>query len=311
MRVREAAGSPWIRSAATGVAAPSRPPAAAEPQDSALLGTADEAKVPLSLADRISLGAEKKELAQAFFSVGRELAKRVTGDPDRFEYHKSPGLTNLDDSASLWALQAKHGDKGTTARSVPVTMLAMAAGALNNVPIEGATVEGGRLVSVKATGHGLNPLLNAASAVAAGVALTIAPPLAAVALAGPLLTASPLLMQRFGDTNAPVHEMAHGMQFLLLGDLLNKGMVDASDFVAMQNDTGPTGYLWGGETEKAAHAAEKDGDIGPMFEVLRKRVAERLEERHSLAAGPLIEDAHRVLATHERWMTEALAARTA
>lgn len=278
-----------------------------EPHD--VLGPGSDAPLPLSLADRISLSPSKKQRAQAFYAVGRELARRVTGDPERFEYRRTAGLTNVDDAVSLWSLQAKHGDAATTAKSVPVTLLAVAAGAVNNVPIEGATVEGGKLVSVKATGHSLNPLLNAASAVAAGVALTLAPPLAAIALAGPLLTAAPLVVQRFGDTNAPVHEMAHGMQFLLAGDLLNRGLVDESDLVAMQNDADSTGYLWGGETEKAAHAAETTGDLAPMFDVLRKRVAERLEERHSLAAAPLVEEAHRVLDGHEAWMTRELAAR--
>ena len=110
----------------------------------------------------------------------------------------------------------------------------MAMGALSNVPIEGATVKEGKLTEARATGHSLNPVLNVASAVAAAVAFTLAPPLAVVGLAGPLLTASPLVAQRFGDTNAPVHEMAHAVQFLLLGDLMNRGMIDPSDMVAIQ-----------------------------------------------------------------------------
>lgn len=186
-------------------------------------------RIPLSIADRLSLNSEKKQIAQAYFEVGRELARRVTGDSDGFRYKSTPGLTNLDDSASLFALQARHGDGATTARSVPVTIAAMAMGALSNVPIEGARIENGQVTEARSTGHSLNPVLNIASAVVAGVALTLAPPLAAFALAGPLLTATPLVAQRLGKTNAPVHEMAHAMQYLLLGDLVNRGMLDASE----------------------------------------------------------------------------------
>ncbi|MDQ7824841.1 MAG: hypothetical protein RDV48_18730 [Candidatus Eremiobacteraeota bacterium] len=268
----------------------------------------EEQHLPLSFADRISLTSGKKQVAEAYYQVGRELAKRVTGDADHFRY-EGVGLTNLDEAASLWSLQAKHGDVATTLRSVPVTVTAMALGALNNVPIEGAKVEGGRLVETHASGHNLNPLLNIASLVAAGVSFAMVPGFAPLALAAPLLTAAVLAVQRFGSTNAPVHEMTHGIQFLLAGDLLNRGMIDESDFVAIQNDTNAIGYLWGGETEKAARASETTGDIKPVFDVIRKRVAERLEERYSMGAQPVIEQANKLLDGHQDWMTRELAGR--
>jgi hypothetical protein len=253
----------------------------------------------------MSLSQSQQDVAQLFYQVGRELARRVTGNPDAFHYQPSHA-SNVGSTFKLWALQARHGDLGTTVRSLPATLGAAALGAVGNTPIEGARIHDGKLVEARASGHGFNLLLNAASAVTFGVVGTLVPPLLPFVLLTPLMTAVPLVAQKVGDTNAPVHEMAHAMQFLLLGDLLNHGHIDASDLVHIQNDVKKSGYLWGGKTEEAAHAAETTGQVEPMFDVLRERVSDRLEEKHGVG-NPLVGEALQRLDDHQKWMTRELA----
>lgn len=265
--------------------------------------------VPLSWLDKISLSDDKKALAQRYYDVTCELAERTVGDI--FEYQATPGLTNLDEVAQLWWLQAKEGSLTSTLASLPATLVTGVAGVLGGTPIESARTHQGKLAHVSASGHGLNIPLNAASALAlavgiAGVASGFAPLLLAAGLAGPLLTATPLLVQAFGDTNAPVHEMAHAMQFLVLGDLVKRGTLDASDMVAIQNDQGPTGYLWGGDSEAAVRKAEVSGESDALFEVLLERCQQRLEQRYGPESAPRQAEAQAILEDHRDWVKQRL-----
>lgn len=265
--------------------------------------------MPLSWLDRVSLSDQKEATAQRFFEVTKELARRCQGE--NFEYHSDPGLTNLDEVAQLWWLQARHGDMAATAASVPATALTGAAGVLGGTPIEGAEIRHGQLEKAVATGHGFNPVPNGLSAVSlalgvSGRAGMFSPLLLALGAVGPLLTAVPVAMQAAGDGNAPVHEMAHAMQFLLLGDLVRKGVLDSSDLVAIQNHQGPTGYLWGGDTEAAAHHAEVTGKADDLFEVLRKRCLHRLDSRYGAEAGAKKQVAAKILGEHQEWIEKQL-----
>lgn len=263
-----------------------------------------ESKVPLSPLDRLSLSSKKESMAQRYYQTTVALAQRC--NVDGFEYHSTPGLSNLDEIGKLWMLQAREGNWANSVASVPATALTGAAGALGGTPIEGAQIKGGKLVKATATGHGLNPFVNALSAVALGIGISgaaggFSPLMVALGALGPLLTAAPLLVQATTDSNAPVHELAHAMQFLVLGDLLNRKILDSADLVAIQNDQGATGYLWGGESERAAHAAETSGDPSLLFEVLRKRCRERLSDR-PLQMG----QAEALLTAHEEWVKKTL-----
>jgi hypothetical protein len=257
------------------------------------------------------LTPEKTRLAQAYYQVCEELAGRTLGSPQAFQY-SNPLISNLPDVARLWSLQARHGGLGTTLASVPATLLSGVAGTLGGTPLEGATITDGKLTGVQAHGHGFNLAVNAASAVAlglsvAGRASSFRPLLAVLSLAGPLLTTAPLVAQRFGDGNAPVHEMAHSLQYLLLGDLLNKGVLDSRDLVTIQNTVDPhTGYLWGGRTEAAAHYAETTGDPSKIFQVLREGASLHLQQRYGSAAKPRLEALQKNLADNETWIKKRL-----
>ena len=265
-------------------------------------------QVPLSIWDRMSLSDSKEDLAQRYYDTTRALAERC--QIDGFEYHPTPGLSNLDEVGKLWMLQARQGSWTNTLASIPATALTGAAGVLGGTPIEGVTVRQGKVTGATATGHGFNPMLNAASALSlalgvSGAAGQFSPILMALGAVGPLLTVAPLVLQSTSDLNAPVHEMAHAMQFLVLGDLVNQKILEPTDLVAIQNDQGRTGYLWGGETEEAAHQAESTGDPSKIFAVLRKRCREHLSERYPHSKDRL-QKATSILNKHEKWVTEQL-----
>lgn len=263
-------------------------------------------KIPLSRLDKISLSDSKESLAQRYYETTLGLAQRC--DIQGFAYHASPGLSNLDEISKLWMLQAREGKWTDTLASIPATAFTGAAGALGGTPIEGAEIQNGRLVGASATGHGFNPVLNGLSAIALGIGVSgvagqFSPLMIALGAVGPLLTAAPLLVQATTSANAPVHELAHAMQFLVLGDMLNRKILDSSDLVAIQNDQGATGYLWGGQSERAAREAETSGDPSPLFEVLRERCRERLAHRPQQ-----LSQAETLLDAHAEWVKQKLAA---
>ncbi len=278
----------------------------------------DEELIPLSGVDRWTLSASKKRTAQAYYQAARELAEQVVGDERAFEY-RDAGLTNADEIVDLWAQQARYGDRGETVKSLPISVALGAVGAIGGTPIEGVKVVKGELTKALATGHGWNPIMNAFSGIClvgavaslvTGMATFAAPLLGGLAVAGPLLTfASPVLSQRFGNLNAPVHETAHAMQFLLLGDLLNQGCIDSRDFFEIQNDAdGCSGYLWGGATEKAAHHAETTGDPSLLFETIRQQGTAHLLERYG-ENTPKVARLHERMDFHEQWITRAVSRR--
>ncbi len=100
--------------------------------------------------------------------------------------------------------------------------------------------------------------------------------------------------------------MAHAMQFLVLGDLVQKGTLDASDLVAIQNDQGPTGYLWGGDSEAAVRKAEISGESDALFEVLLQRCQHRLEERYGPESATRQAQAQAILVEHRDWVKQRL-----
>jgi hypothetical protein len=262
---------------------------------------------PLSWLDKVSLDQSQTRLADKFYGATRELAQRC--NVDHFEYRSGPGLTNLDEVGKLWWLQIRHGELGQTLKSIPATLFTGLAGGLGGTPVEGARIKKGKVTQVSAVGHGFNLGVNLLSACSlglglAGVAGPLAPVLMALGAVGPLLTLSPLLLQATKQGNAPVHEMAHAMQFLVLGGLVNQGLLTAQDLVAIQNDQSKVGYLWGGKTEEAAHIAERSGDLGPLFETLRTRCRDRVQKRYSDPARAEQVDA--IISQHKKWVTQRL-----
>ncbi|MBX3469240.1 MAG: hypothetical protein KF878_20390 [Planctomycetes bacterium] len=240
-----------------------------------------EQVIQLSAFDRLTLGkyadgVSKQVMAQAYFEAMRDLADEVLGDASKAEF-SNIDVTNIHRTASLWWQQARHGKLGATLGSVPATTMAALLGALQGTPIENAVVSSrtGQLERVSATGHGANVAGNSLIAMTmAGIAYgMMAGALPATGGLGiallPLISAAPLLRQRFGQANAPVHELTHALQFLTLGHALRKGVIAPRDFYAIQNDAGKSGYLWGGRTEAATVKVELGHDLMPMFDALR------------------------------------------
>lgn len=255
-----------------------------------------EQVVPLSFMDRASLGKyasgfSKQAAAQVYFEIMRDLAEELLGSRSKATY-SNINVTNLHKVISLWNQQRAHGSKLKTALSLPASLVLGFIGGVQGAPIENARLEGEgkdtRLKDVSATGHGANvvgQLISAAAimtAMATGVA-TMGPLLAlfGIGMLAPTGAVAPLLRQRFGEANAPVHEMAHSIQFLTLGYVLRAGIIDAQDYYDIQNDMNVIGYLWGGKTEsEGAIAAEKGVAVKPIFDTLRTLGKKHLEKRY-------------------------------